>query len=108
MAEEIVADRVDGIEIRHGAATLADNDALFFYTDGWAGQIVERTRRGPHEFLRNLSRQFPEVDADALHKAALEAAIERRQGSPPDDVTAVVVRMDARLETAVEAVGGIA
>jgi serine phosphatase RsbU (regulator of sigma subunit) len=107
LAEEIVGDRVDGIEIRHGAATLAPNDTLFFYTDGWAGQIAENTRRGPHEFLRNLARQFPEGGADALHKAALDAAIRRRRNAPPDDVTAVVVRLEEIVEAA-EAVGGIA
>ena len=110
MAEEIVADRAageetGGFEIRHGAATLAPNDALFFYTDGWSGQIADRTRRVPDAFLRDLTRKLPAAAADALHKAALDAAMKRTRNAPPDDVTAVVVRREA---VAAVAIGGIA
>ena len=105
-----LAEEIAGGEIRHGAATLAPNDALFFYTDGWAGQIVERTRRVPDAFLRDLTRQFPSSDAGALHKAALDAAMKRRRDAPPDDVTAVVVRRQEIPAEAIdaEAIGGIA
>jgi len=70
-------------------------------------EIAGHTRRGPHELLRNLARRFPERGADALRKAALDAAIRRRRNAPPDDVTAVVVRLEEIVEAA-EAVGGIA
>lgn len=105
-----LAEEIAGGEIRHGAATLAPNDALFFYTDGWAGQIVERTRRVPDAFLRDLMRQFPAADAGALHKAALDAAMKRLRDAPPDDVTAVVVRRQEIPAEAIaaEAIGGIA
>ena len=110
LAEEIVAERPGGsggggFEIRHGAATLAPHDALFFYTDGWAGEIMERTRRVPDAFLRDLIRQFPDAAADVLHKAVLDGALKRRREAPADDVTAVVVCREA---IAAEAVGGIA
>ena len=110
MAEEIVADsgaggETAGFEIRHGAATLAPHDALYFYTDGWAGQIADRTRRVPDAFLRELTRKFPAWAADALHKAAVDAAMKRTRNAPPDDVTAVVVRREA---VAAVAMGGIA
>jgi len=100
-----LAEEIAGADIRHGAATLAPNDALFFYTDGWAGQIAEQTRRVPDAFLRDLTRQLPAALADALHKAVLEAAMKSRRDAPPDDVTAVVVR---REEIVAQAIGGIA
>jgi len=105
LAEEIVTERADGFEIRHGAATLASGDALFFYTDGWAGQIADSTRKAPDSFLRDLSQKFPDAAAEALHKAAVDAAMKRTRHAPADDVTAVVVR---REEAVAAAVGGIA
>ncbi|SPF55154.1 membrane hypothetical protein [Candidatus Sulfopaludibacter sp. SbA4] len=100
-----LAEEVAGGEIRHGAATLAPNDALFFFTDGWAAQIAENARRVPDAFLRDLTRKLPAAAAGALHKAALDAAMRRRRDAPLDDVTTVVVR---REEVAAAAIGGIA
>jgi hypothetical protein len=102
LAEEIVADR--GFTIRHGAATLAPFDSIFFYTDGWAAQIAGRTRKGPEEFLARTTHKLGDVPAVELHYALVRAAL-RRKDAPPDDVTAVMVR---REETSVQAVGGIA
>lgn len=106
LAEEIVSDGAGNlaIEIRHGAATLAPHDALFIYTDGWAGQIAERTRRVPDEFLRKLAREHPGVAAEELHKAALDAAVKRRREAPSDDVTAVVVRLEEMAAAAAEGI----
>src|SRR5262249_53330065 len=104
LAEEIVADRTDGFTIRHGAATLAPRDSIFFYTDGWAAQIAGRTRNGPEEFLVRTARKLGDTPAAKLHEALVRAAV-RKKDAPPDDVTAVMVR---REEASVQAIGGIA
>jgi serine phosphatase RsbU (regulator of sigma subunit) len=104
LAEEIVADRSDGFTIRHGAATLAPFDSIFFYTDGWASQIAGRMRSGPEEFLADTARKLGDVSAGELHSALVQAAL-RKKDAPPDDVTAVMVR---REEPSMQAVGGIA
>jgi sigma-B regulation protein RsbU (phosphoserine phosphatase) len=103
LAEEIVADRSAGIEIRHGATTLAPNDALFIYTDGWARLIAEGHRAGADAFLTKLER---DLDAAALHQSAIDAALKQSRGGLDDDVTAVVVVRGEAI--ALEAVGGIA
>jgi hypothetical protein len=106
LAEEIVADRGDGFTIRHGAAMLATLDTIFFYTDGWAAQIAERTRKGPEDFLVRTARKLGDVSAAELHHALVHAAL-RRKDAPPDDVTAVMVQREDTAAS-IQAVGGIA
>jgi sigma-B regulation protein RsbU (phosphoserine phosphatase) len=106
LAEEIVSDRRDGFTIRHGAATLAPLDVIFFYTDGWAAQIAGRTRKGPEDFIVRTTRKLGDVPAGELHDALMRAAL-RRKDAPPDDVTTVMVRREDTA-TSMQAVGGIA
>ncbi|MGA2131390.1 MAG: SpoIIE family protein phosphatase [Bryobacteraceae bacterium] len=105
LAEAIVTDPVDGWEIRHGAATLHPGDVLFFYTDGWAGQIASFARRTPQAFLAGLAKKHAGASAGELHVAAIRSAGRFQTESPADDVTAVVVRLEER---AAERIGGIA
>ena len=100
LAEEIVSDRTSGFVVRHGVSTLAPLDAIFFYTDGWAVQIAERTRTGPEEFIERTTRKFAGSVA-ALHQALVGAAL-RKKDAPPDDVTAVMVRREEPAARVVE------
>jgi hypothetical protein len=92
-AEEIAGD-AGGKAIRHGMATLALQDALFFYTDGLANQIVERKHQWTEKFLQKLVKKWPTWPAADLHNSLLRAAIRGKQ-HPPDDVTSVVIRVEA-------------
>ena len=105
LAEAIVADPVDGWEIRHGAANLNRGDFLFFYTDGWSAQIAAFARRTPQALLSTLARKHPGATAEALHHAAIRSAGRIRREAPPDDVTAVVVCLE---QWAAAQAGGIA
>lgn len=104
LAEEIVADRADGFEIRHGAATLAENGTLLVFTDGLSRQLARRSPQRVEETVRELGRRCGE--ASDVHRAVLDAAFRRKKDTPPDDVTTVVI---CRPAVATEqAVGGIA
>jgi hypothetical protein len=92
IAEEIAGSVGDGKAIRNGVATLALNDALFFYTDGLARQIVERKHQWTDKFLQKLVRKWPKWTAVDLHNSILRAALRGKQ-LPPDDVTSVVIRV---------------
>jgi len=103
-----VAEEIDGNvggrqAIRHGVATLALNDALFFYTDGLARQIVERKHQWTDKFLQKLVRKWPKWTAGELHNSILRAALRGKQ-NPPDDVTSVVIRVAEAAAQAMEVV----
>ncbi|MEI9971504.1 MAG: SpoIIE family protein phosphatase [Ignavibacteriota bacterium] len=100
VAEEVAGD--DG-RIRHGVATLALNDALFFYTDGLARQIVERRHQWTDKFLQKLTRKWPTWTAVDLQNSVLRSALRGKQ-QPPDDVTLVVIRMVSAAQRAMEVV----
>jgi hypothetical protein len=103
LAEEVVSEGAGGKVIRHGAATLALKDALFFYTDGLANQIVERKHQWTDKFLQKLVRKWPTWTADDLQNSVLRAALRGKQ-HPPDDVTSVVIRVEAPAVRAMEVV----
>jgi serine phosphatase RsbU (regulator of sigma subunit) len=103
IAEEIAGSVVDGKAIRNGVATLALNDALFFYTDGLARQIVERKHQWTDKFLQKLVRKWPTWTAADLHNSILRAALRGKQ-LPPDDVTSVVIRVVRPATRAMEVV----
>ena len=94
VAEEVAGD--DGA-IRHGVASLARHDALFFYTDGLARQIVERKHQWTDKFLQKLVKKWPTWSAADLQNSVLRAALRGKQ-HPPDDITSVVIRVE-ELET---------
>ncbi len=103
-----VAEEIDGNvggrkAIRHGVAMLALNDALFFYTDGLARQIVERKHQWTDKFLQKLVRKWPTWTAADLHNSILRAALRGKQ-NPPDDVTSVVIRVTEPVARAMEVV----
>jgi hypothetical protein len=102
-AEELAGDAANGPAIRHGVAALAARDALFFYTDGLAAQIAERKRQWTDRFLKRLVGRLPDCSAAQLEAALIKAAIRGKQ-NPPDDVTAVVVRVEEPHERAIEVV----
>lgn len=101
-AEEIAGD-AGGKAIRHGVAALALKDALFFYTDGLAHQIVERKHQWTEKFLQKLVKKWPSWSAADLHNSLLRAALRGKQ-HPPDDVTSVVVRVEYPAVRAMEVV----
>lgn len=101
MAEEVATDRNT---IRYGVASLAVKDALFFYTDGLARQIVERKHQWADKFLQKLVRKWPRWRAEDLQNSVLRAALRGKQ-HPPDDVTSVVVRVE---EPAAQTIGVVA
>ena len=94
VAEQVAGD--DGA-IRHGVASLAKHDALFFFTDGLARQIVERKHQWTDKFLQKLVAKWPTWSAADLQVSVLRAALRGKQ-HPPDDVTSVVIRVE-ELET---------
>jgi hypothetical protein len=100
-----VTEEVAGIDsaIRHGVAALALKDALFLYTDGLANQIVERKHQWTDKFLQKLVRKWPTWTAEDLQNSVLRAALRGKQ-QPPDDVTSVVIRMEALEVRAMEVV----
>jgi hypothetical protein len=107
-AEEIAGDSSDGVgsrhqAIRHGVATLALNDVLFFYTDGLANQIVERKHQWADRFLQKLVKRWPDRPAAGLQQAVIQAAIRVKQ-HPPDDVTLVVIRVEEPVARSMEVV----
>jgi hypothetical protein len=102
-AEEIAGDAANAKAIRHGVATLAHKDALFFYTDGLAAQIVERKHQWTDKFLQKLVRRWPDWPAAGLQEALIKAAVRGKQ-HPPDDVTSVVVRVEEPVARTIEVV----
>jgi hypothetical protein len=105
LAEEIVSDRSEDIEIRHGVAALAPEDSLVFFTDGLTLQATERARKSAEQLVRDLRKRHAGAPADELHQALIEGVLKRKKESPPDDVTAVVVCRETR---AAEVLEGIA
>jgi serine phosphatase RsbU (regulator of sigma subunit) len=103
-AEEVAFDPADAKAIRHGAATLARGDAIFFYTDGLAAQLAERKRQFADAFLQKLVSRETAASASDLQSAIVKAAIRGKQ-LPPDDVTSVVIRVE---EPAAQAMGVVA
>ena len=103
-AEEVASDPADPKAIRHGVATLAHKDAIFFYTDGLAAQLAERKRQWTDGFLRDLVNRQQETSAADLQAAIVKAAIRGKQ-NPPDDVTSVVIRVE---EPAASVIGVVA
>ena len=103
VAEEIPVESAHTSNIRHGVASLALNDALFFYTDGLAKQIVERKHQWTEKFLQKLAVKWPTWKAADLHSALLRAALRGKQ-HPPDDVTSVVIRVEQPVSQAMEGV----
>ena len=92
------------LAIQHGAATLAPDDSLVFYTDGLALQIREERRQPVEQFLARTAAALPHGTAAELHSAILNAAIRRKNDPPPDDVTAVVIRLTEPQARALEVV----
>jgi sigma-B regulation protein RsbU (phosphoserine phosphatase) len=102
--EEVAASQADEMAIRHGAASLAPKDALVFYTDGLAAQIAEEKREPIDRFLAKAASKMRGGSAAELHSAIFKAAIKRKNEAPPDDVTAVVIRLEEWGERAMEVV----
>ena len=103
VSEEIAGEAGHGNSIRHGVAQLALNDALFFYTDGLARQIVERKHQWTEKFLQKLVSKWPTWTAADLQNSVLRAALRGKQ-QPPDDVTSVIVRVVQPVARAMEGV----
>ncbi len=103
-AEEVAGGIPGEMTIRLGAANLAANDALVFYSDGFEAQIARRKRQPANRFLTRMVKDIRSGNAADLHSAMLEAAIRKKNEPPPDDVTAVVVRLDRQAERAMEVV----
>jgi serine phosphatase RsbU (regulator of sigma subunit) len=101
---EEVADSGKEMAIHQGAATLSPQDTLVFYTDGLAAQIAQRKREPVGRFLAKIAAKMREGTASDLHTAILQAAVRRMTEPPVDDVTAVVIRMEAPVERALEVV----
>ncbi|MBZ5619165.1 MAG: SpoIIE family protein phosphatase, partial [Acidobacteriia bacterium] len=102
--EELAASRANEMAIQHGLAMLAPKDALVFYTDGLAVQIAEEKRERVDRFLAKTASKMRDGSAAELHAAIFKAAIKRKHEAPPDDVTAVVVRLEEPRERAMEVV----
>lgn len=102
--EEVAVSRANEVPIRHGAAALKPRDALVFYTDGLAAQIAEKKREPVDRFLAKTAAKMRDGSAAGLHAAILKAAIRRKNEPPPDDVTAVVIRLEEPGERALEVV----
>ncbi|HEV3200011.1 MAG TPA: SpoIIE family protein phosphatase, partial [Bryobacteraceae bacterium] len=102
--EEVAVSPANEIAIQHGAAPLGPGDAVVFYTDGLVSQIAERKREAVDRFLAKTAATLRDGSAAELHSAILKAAISRRNETPLDDVTAVVIRLEERGEQALEVV----
>jgi serine phosphatase RsbU (regulator of sigma subunit) len=102
--EEVAVSRTNEVAIQHGAATLAVRDTIVFYTDGLATQIAEEKREAVERFLAKTSAKMGGGSASDFHAAILKAAIRRKNESPLDDVTAVVIRLEELGERALEVV----
>jgi MFS family permease len=103
-SEEVAAGQPDEMTIRIGAAALAPNDALVFFSDGFEAQIARRKRQPANRYLAKIARDIRSGTAADLHAAMIEAAFRKKNEPPPDDVTAVVVRLDREAERAMEVV----
>jgi serine phosphatase RsbU (regulator of sigma subunit) len=102
--EEVALSQAGEMAIRHGVVALAPNDALVFYTDGLAARILEKKRQTVGGFLSRTTAQLQDSSAEGLHAAILKAAVGRKNERPPDDVTAVVIRLEGSGERAMEVV----
>jgi hypothetical protein len=104
-AVEVSTERSAGrTPILHGAGRLDPGDALLFYTDGLAAQIEKETSRTPGQFFAKIMHEIRGGSATELHAALMGAANKKRHDNPPDDLTAVVIRMETRSEYAIEVV----
>ncbi len=103
-AEETAGGHSAEKSFRLGAATLAPNDALVFYSDGFEGQIAARKRQPVGRYLAKIIRDIRSGSAADLHAVLLQDAIRKKNEQPPDDVTAVVVRLRREAEQAIEVV----
>ncbi len=103
-AEELSAGQARDMVVRHGAANLAPNDAVVFYSDGFEAQIAREKRQAADRFLARTVSAIRSGSALDVHSAIMEAAVRRRNEHPPDDVTAVVIRLDRQAAQAMEVV----
>ena len=103
-AAEVATERAGRDPILHGAGKLSPGDAVFFYTDGLAALIEKETRRTPGQFFAKISREIRGGSAADLHSAVMGMAKKRKADHLPDDLTAVVIRMETRSEYAIEGV----
>ncbi len=102
--EEVTAGHPGEMSICIGAASLAPNDALVFFTDGFETQIAVQKRQPAERYLAKIVKDIRSGSAADLHRAILQAVIRRKSEQPPDDVTAVVVRLDRQVGRPMEGV----
>jgi hypothetical protein len=103
-AEELSPGDADKMAVRNGAANLSANDALVFYTTGFAAQIAREKRQAANRFLAKTVADIRSGSAVDVHFAIMQAAIRRKNDLPADDVTAVVIRFDRAAERTMEVV----
>ncbi len=103
-SEEVAAGQQDELTIRIGAASLAPNDALVFFSDGFEAQIAREKRQPANRYLAKIVKDIRSGTALDIHAAILEVAVRKKNEPPPDDVTAVVVRLDRGAERVMEVV----
>jgi len=101
--EEVASAPTNTVPIHHGGANLQTGDSIVFYTDGLATQLAEERRETVDRFLAKTSAARDNTAA-ALHSAILKAALRRKNESPVDDVTAVVIRLEEPDTRALEGV----
>ena len=70
----------------------------------WPPRSKKRRAGRQAQFFARISREIGTESAGELHSAVMRVANKRRQDLAPDDLTAVVIRMENRSELAIEVV----